>query len=68
MTMACARWIREHADDYVQLPCNLAIARRLIAQRKLDILMYTDIGMEPVTYSLACTRLAPVQCAMWVIP
>jgi protein O-GlcNAc transferase len=63
-----ARWIREHADEYVQLPSNLAVARRLIAQRKLDVLIYTDIGMEPVTYSLACTRLAPVQCALWGHP
>jgi glycosyltransferase involved in cell wall biosynthesis len=31
---------------------------------KLDILIYTDIGMDPLTYMLAGLRLAPIQCVL----
>jgi len=31
---------------------------------QLDILIFTDIGMDVVTYTLAGLRLAPIQCAM----
>ena len=34
----------------------------------LDVLLYADIGMEPVTYFLAFSRLAPVQCAFYGHP
>ena len=43
-------------------------ARRLIAQQRLDVLFYTDIGMDPFTGTLAHTRLAPVQCVTWGHP
>ena len=35
-----------------------------IVDNQLDILIYTDIGMDPLTYMLAGLRLAPVQCAL----
>ncbi|MCX7780494.1 MAG: glycosyl transferase family 1, partial [Negativicutes bacterium] len=35
-----------------------------ILEKKLDILIYTDIGMDPVTYILSGLQLAPVQCAL----
>jgi len=40
----------------------------MIAGQKLDVLFYTDLGMEPVTYTLALTRMAPVQCVTWGHP
>lgn len=54
--------IAQEADDTLLLPLNLAVARERIASLELDILVYTDIGMEPFTYYLAFSRLAPVQC------
>ena len=33
-----------------------------IEEREIDILVYADIGMEALSYSLAFSRLAPVQC------
>ena len=63
-----ARWIRQRCDHYVEVPLDLPQARRLIAEQRLDVLIYTDIGMEPVTYSLAFSRLAPVQAATWGHP
>jgi|CXWL01.1.fsa_nt_gi predicted O-linked N-acetylglucosamine transferase (SPINDLY family) len=56
--------VREH----LQLPYDLPAARGMIAELKLDILMYTDIGMEPLSYFLAFSRLAPIQCSMWGHP
>jgi protein O-GlcNAc transferase len=43
---------------------SLKKAREIIADQSLDVLVYPDIGMEPLTYYLAFTRLAPVQCVM----
>lgn len=57
---------REHSDRFRRLADvhdigNIAAA---IAGSRLDILIYTDIGMDPMTYMLAGLRLAPVQCAL----
>jgi protein O-GlcNAc transferase len=52
----------------VTLPASLREARRQIAQHQPDILFYTDIGMEPVSYSLGFSRLAAVQCVTWGHP
>ena len=46
----------------------LETAREQIAECELDILFYTDIGMDPLTYFLAFSRLAPVQCVTWGHP
>jgi len=35
---------------------------------ELDVLIYPEIGMDPVTQSLAALRLAPVQCMAWGHP
>jgi protein O-GlcNAc transferase len=55
-------FIKNHADRYLEIPSNLRLARRLIAEQGLDVLFYADIGMEPIASSLAFSRLAPVQC------
>lgn len=56
-----ARKMEESADRVVVLPPDLVRARDQIAALELDVLYYTDIGMEPLTYFLAFSRLAPVQ-------
>jgi predicted O-linked N-acetylglucosamine transferase (SPINDLY family) len=58
----------ETADDFVELPLDLAVARERIAQCRFDVLVYPDIGMSPLTYFLAFARLAPVQCVSWGHP
>ncbi|HEY2253409.1 MAG TPA: tetratricopeptide repeat protein, partial [Planctomycetaceae bacterium] len=50
------------ADETVTLTPDLPQAREQIAGQALDVLYYTDVGMEPMTYFLAFARLAPVQC------
>jgi predicted O-linked N-acetylglucosamine transferase (SPINDLY family) len=57
-----SRFIRQHAERSIVVPQNLAEARRLIEALRLDVLFYQDIGMEPFSYFLAFSRLAPVQC------
>ncbi len=65
---AMAKQIHDAADEAVILPNDLARARTLVAQQQLDILFYQDIGMDPFTYFLAFSRLAPVQCTSFGHP
>ena len=60
--------IAGHAAEAVTLPLDLGLARQEIAKRRLDVLLYPDIGMEPMTYFLGFARLAPVQCVTWGHP
>jgi predicted O-linked N-acetylglucosamine transferase (SPINDLY family) len=39
-----------------------------IIDAKLDVLIYPEIGMDPMTLQLASLRLAPVQAATWGHP
>ena len=57
-----ARSIADSADRVVTLSPELVRAREQIADLELDVLYYTDIGMEPLTYFLSFARLAHVQC------
>ena len=58
-------FIKNHSDQFVTLVRDLNSARETIGKRELDILFYADIGMDPFTYFLAFSRLAPVQCVGW---
>lgn len=53
----------DHFERFPDLQNFTTIINSIIAS-KLDILIYTDIGMDVVTYILAGLRLAPIQCAM----
>jgi len=57
-----ADFFKQQADQYMLVPKELPAARDLIGNQNLDVLLYADIGMEPVTYTLAMSRLAAVQC------
>lgn len=64
-----AACIAQCADHYHALPHrDLHALEGFIAQQHMDVLLYTDIGMEPVSYFLAFSRLAPVQCVTWGHP
>jgi predicted O-linked N-acetylglucosamine transferase (SPINDLY family) len=52
----------------VLLPGTVERARAIVAEARLDILIYADIGMESLCYGLANARLAPVQCVTWGHP
>jgi predicted O-linked N-acetylglucosamine transferase (SPINDLY family) len=65
---ATSRLLQREADTSVFLTTNLAAARHQIAAEELDILFYPEIGMDPFTYFLAFSRLAPVQCVSFGHP
>jgi len=59
---AVAAAIDQAADQVVTVPLDdLQGARETIAGLELDVLFWQDIGMEPFSYLLAFSRLAPVQ-------
>lgn len=62
------RAIRESADEFITFGRDVNQARHAIAECDLDILIYTDLGMDGLTPALACSRLAPVQCVTWGHP
>ncbi len=57
--------IDRHADRVVEVPNDFRLAREEISHIEPDVIYYPDIGMEPFSYYLAHSRLAPVQCAGW---
>ncbi|MDR1685997.1 MAG: tetratricopeptide repeat protein [Desulfovibrio sp.] len=50
------------------LPANLEGARAAVAALDLDILVYLDLGMDPLTWSSAFFRSARLQCALYGHP
>ena len=46
----------------------LKLMANAIAHDALDVLIYPEIGMEPIIEKLAAMRLAPLQCALWGHP
>ncbi len=60
--------IKRYADAYAVVPDNFTAAREIISSLNLDVLFYTDIGMDALTYFLPFTRIAPVQCTTWGHP
>lgn len=63
-----SRFIRQHAQHSVDVPRDLHSARKLIEAQELDVLFYQDVGMDPFSYFLAFSRLAPVQCVSFGHP
>ena len=58
---AVANAVDTGADRVVHLSESLFAARAQIAATEMDVLVYLDIGMEPLSYLLAFSRLAPKQ-------
>lgn len=56
----------DNSDQFVRFENigDLQAMARQIVDAKLDLLIYADIGMDPVTYMLAALQLAPVQAAL----
>ncbi|MCA9115879.1 MAG: tetratricopeptide repeat protein [Planctomycetaceae bacterium] len=60
--------LQESADEHLVLTHRPPVDLPRIAALNLDLLYYTDLGMDPVTWTLAHSRLAPVQCVTWGHP
>lgn len=57
-----SRLIAKSADELVHLPNDFKSARKIIARYSMDVVFYPEIGLDPLTYFIAFTRFAPVQC------
>lgn len=62
------QFARRHASRFEQGPKGLESWVESIVGRQLDVLIYPEIGMDPMTLRLASLRLAPVQIAAWGHP
>ncbi len=65
----------DDATDHAKRACKKFYAStqfehmlQAIRADELDVLIYPEIGMDPMTVRLAALRLAPVQCASWGHP
>lgn len=65
---ALARRIADAAEISVAVPEDLTAARHALAALAPAIIVYCDLGMDPVSSYLAAERLAPVQCVTWGHP
>jgi predicted O-linked N-acetylglucosamine transferase (SPINDLY family) len=55
-------------DRFVHGLPSAAAWHDAIAQASPHVLLYPEVGMDPIAGRLAATRLAPVQCAAWGQP
>lgn len=62
------RGFAKAATETIVLGRDLEEAQRRVAEARLDLLHYPDIGMDPFTYLLAFARLAPLQSVSWGHP
>ncbi|APB98606.1 hypothetical protein A4F89_04235 [Polynucleobacter asymbioticus] len=56
------------ATGFIQCSKNLDRGVNAILDAQIDVLLYPEIGMDPMTVKLASLRLAPVQVASWGHP
>jgi len=56
----------QHSDKFIKMDkeYNIDKMAKTVLDSKLDMLIYGDIGMDPITYMLAALQLAPVQGAL----
>lgn len=62
-----SEWLKQRVQHFEHLydpEVNVARLAQKIAQHKLDILIYPELGNTAVAYFLASHRLAPIQCAL----
>lgn len=62
------RYARSRATRFVQGAGGLRQWVDAIAASNPDVLIYPEIGMDPISLKLASMRLAPVQAASWGHP
>jgi len=59
---------RRHAVEFEDRSRSMPEWVDAIRDARLDVLLYPEIGMDPLTTQLAAQRLAPVQAASWGHP
>ena len=59
---------KSRAASYSNCGTDVLAAAQIIANQKLDVILYPEIGMDTVSKALACLRLAPLQAVSWGHP
>lgn len=62
------RRISQASDEFVVLRGNAVQVAERVHRDHLDVIVYPEVGMSPMTYVLPALRLAPVQVAGWGHP
>ena len=62
------QYFQVFSDYYYHFPNQIEETASQILQDEIDILVYFEIGLDPLISQLANLRLAPVQCATWGHP
>ncbi len=62
------RHIRSHCHHFHYFAGDMERAAQQLDRDNLHLLVYSDIGMAPITLQLASLRLAPIQCKGWGHP
>ncbi len=65
---AYSKRFAEGSDRFVNVPRDVCRAIAMLRQLELDVLVFTDVGMDALCSTLAHSRMAPVQCATWGHP
>lgn len=60
--------LNQQVDAAYKLIPDIQASRQFVAEQRLDAVFYPEIGMDPTTYYLAFSRLAPVQFMTWGHP
>ncbi|MBL1174385.1 tetratricopeptide repeat protein [Pantanalinema sp. GBBB05] len=65
---ALTQQVRSHSDAFYQMPDDLEAICQQIRADHLHVLVFPEIGMQPLMTQLAALRLAPIQCSSWMHP
>lgn len=61
-------YVESLTPSFFQLAPDLEALRTTISAWEPDVLLYLDVGIEPMLYTLAHYRLAPLQCVTSGVP
>ncbi len=60
--------IKSLSTCFRQIPHDLSALCQQIVEDQLDILVFLDLSMSPISNQAAALRLAPIQCLFWGHP
>lgn len=58
----------QESHSFKKLPREVGTIFDTVLEDNLDVLIYPDIGMDPLSVVVAAKRLAPIQCNSWGHP
>ncbi|NJL89445.1 MAG: glycosyl transferase family 1 [Coleofasciculaceae cyanobacterium SM2_1_6] len=60
--------VKAASDYFQQIPQDVSTLCQQIVKDQLDILVFLDLSMSPISNQVAALRLAPIQCLLWGHP